>query len=70
VGARVEGEVSDLADKAQAVLEVALEAARTHRKPTLPFTGKCYNCEEPIEDGRFCDADCREDWTRRTRRAY
>lgn len=27
--------------------------------------GHCLNCEEPLEEGRFCDADCREDFQKR-----
>ena len=26
--------------------------------------GYCLNCGEPIEDRRWCDADCRNDWER------
>lgn len=28
-----------------------------------PVTGKCLNCEEPLAGSlRFCDADCRDDY--------
>ncbi len=32
---------------------------------TLPFTGRCYNCEDQIEYGCFCDTDCRDDYEKR-----
>jgi len=49
-------------------MEVALQAALTHRKPTLKPKGLCYNCDEPIP-GIYCDADCREDHEKRERNA-
>lgn len=31
----------------------------------MPFAGNCYNCEAPVEWGRFCDPDCRDDYQKR-----
>ncbi|EDS8889467.1 hypothetical protein GQC79_004435 [Salmonella enterica] len=33
----------------------------------LPETGRCYNCDEVISAGLFCDADCRDDYEKRER---
>ena len=38
------------------------EICLKQRKPTLPECGACYNCNEPIKAGLFCDRDCREDY--------
>lgn len=38
------------------------------RKSTLnrlAVTGRCYNCEDDVEEGLFCDPDCRQDYDRR-----
>ena len=59
--------MSDEADMSQAAEEMILAAARLRRRPTLPFCGRCYNCDEPLERGLFCDQDCRSDYERRTR---
>jgi hypothetical protein len=34
-------------------------------KPRLQETGQWLNCDEPIDVGMFCDADCRDDFERR-----
>lgn len=40
--------------------------AKQKRFEALPFTGCCYNCQEPLEDPlRFCDKDCCNDFDRR-----
>lgn len=41
-------------------------AAAQHHQ-ALGDTGECLNCEEPLKQGRFCDADCREDYERRVK---
>lgn len=40
-------------------------AAAQHQEVIGGFTGLCLNCEAKLEVGRFCDADCREDYTKR-----
>lgn len=44
-----------------------LQAKRAEReRKMMPFTGKCYNCDETIgSQAHFCDTHCREDWTLR-----
>ena len=59
--------MSDEADLGNEQMELTLAAARLRRIPTLPFIGKCYNCEEDLKMGTFCDTDCREDYEKRTR---
>lgn len=36
-------------------------------RPVLAFTGECHNCAERLDEGYFCDADCRDDHERRFR---
>lgn len=38
---------------------------RTYRP--LPETGRCYNCDDVVPCGLFCDADCRDDYEKRER---
>lgn len=58
----------DIVDRAQET-----ELARMARllkgrlRPVLVFTGLCHNCSEPLKDGCFCDAHCRDDHERRFR---
>lgn len=60
--------MADDADMSQdrAEREEALRRRYTEVKPTLPATGKCYNCGEELEgEKRWCDAACRDDWHHR-----
>jgi hypothetical protein len=61
--------VSDEADAAHEAEQAALRAALSLRKKSLREVGKCYNCDEELHRGLFCDADCRDDYTRRTTNA-
>lgn len=47
-----------------------LDAARAHRRQDGPTPcGACHNCSEALVPGRrFCDAECRDDWGKRTGR--
>lgn len=61
----------DIADLAQEIehlpVTAAIAAARNHTD-TIPPCGQCYNCQASVPDGhRFCDADCRDDYTKRAR---
>lgn len=56
------------------VIDQACEAEEWFRSQALdeiqaadrmPFTGRCYNCEEPLTVGCFCDTDCRDDYEKR-----
>ena len=62
--------MSDIVDNAQAVeeWELAINLANARRpRVTLIACGACYNCEAITPDGAlFCDADCRDDYQRRT----
>lgn len=56
--------MTDQLDQAQGFEELRrADALRDQAlKPAMPFTGWCYNCTDAIEQGCFCDADCRDDY--------
>jgi hypothetical protein len=55
---------ADMASEQQAYLEeVALYKHKTKRR--LNPCGRCFNCDETIVKGLFCDKDCREDYEKR-----
>lgn len=57
----------DIADIADQLVEQNLAIARAEAakfKPHEP-TGFCLNCDEPVDKGLFCDADCRDQHARR-----
>jgi len=59
--------MSDDADRSDLKIEAAiLDGVRKARAAAaLPWTGYCLNCEaEVVEQLRFCDADCRDDFER------
>jgi hypothetical protein len=61
--------MADEADRAadyQAHLNTT--AHRAHDMPAQTTPGRCAWCDEPIQHGRFCDADCAEDWGKFNRR--
>lgn len=58
--------MADIVDNAQGNEEMALKSALSKRKAELPYTGQCWNCEEPAE-GNFCCKECREDFEHRNR---
>jgi len=63
--------MADFADKAsdreELDRDIALTVAR-RQVPDLPAFGLCYNCDAPLPDGvRFCDSECRNDYTTRKR---
>ncbi len=47
--------------------DILLNAFIARRKPVQPHTGRCFNCDEPIASGAYCDADCRHDHELRER---
>lgn len=53
----------DIAYEEEARRIIHLLANRT--RVTLPFTGMCHNCLEPLSEAQFCDADCRDDYEKR-----
>lgn len=57
---------ADLNDMASDAEELDRQVALANRRrPTMPFTGRCYWCEERIQRGNFCDGACCEDFQRR-----
>ncbi len=59
--------MADEADRAQAVIDLLLDAAIAGvKKPGGPKpAGFCLKCGAPLDqDRRWCDADCRDDWQR------
>jgi len=60
--------MSDLFDQASALEQHTLEVALTHRKPSLPYVGKCHWCSSPVPaNAHFCDHDCRADYEKNLR---
>lgn len=51
----------------QIALENQRRQAEQHRQALGQATGACLNCEEPLGEGRFCDAECRVDFEKRCR---
>lgn len=62
------GTVDDMATAAE---ERDRERALKVRRPEGPApVGVCLNCGEPLPEGqRWCDAECRDDWSAREGRA-
>lgn len=60
--------MADDADLAQARNEYELAYLLARRLPAgPPPTGVCHHCGAPVPELlRFCDADCRDDWQRRS----
>lgn len=55
----------DFGDEAQAINDSFLEHTLQQQKRktlSIPFSGSCLSCGEPVKERRFCDADCREHW--------
>lgn len=51
----------DDADRAQKETDLELSLALQNREQELPETGACHWCEAIIDQGHFCDSDCRDD---------
>lgn len=51
----------DIIDEANEKHEMFLSRAlaRQASATAIPFSGLCLSCNEPIEQGRYCDKDCR-----------
>lgn len=63
--------MSDDADRVQEQMEMMELIQAKHRKaPKLEAnpTGSCLNCGMNVKSGRWCDIDCRDDWSRRQKR--
>lgn len=57
----------DIADMADLLVEQNIAIARAEAASFKPKaqTGFCLNCDEPLAQGHFCDADCRDQHERR-----
>ena len=55
----------DNADRAAKERDQELLVALQHKEPELGHIGICRNCNEPVYEGVFCDADCRVDYDKR-----
>lgn len=52
----------------EAALAEGLRLARQVVPSPLPYTGHCYNCQEPLaEPMRYCDKDCQDDYKKISR---
>lgn len=63
--------MADILDQADDAVEMLLRASISTKKKAGPQAdGTCHNCGEHIADGlRWCDTDCRDDWTKREARS-
>src|SRR5690554_6817056 len=61
------GKMADDSDRANDLAEreraEAIRAITT--RPALAYCGRCRNCDEPLEQGAFCDASCAEGYRKR-----
>jgi hypothetical protein len=60
--------MADDIDRANELADLEREAAIywAQRRKILPYVGRCYNCDEPLEDGIFCHGgECCEDYRKR-----
>jgi hypothetical protein len=62
---------ADEIDQANEMVEFTVEQMRkvvARASPEAVATGACLSCEKGLEEGRrWCDADCRDDWSREKR---
>lgn len=56
----------DFGDEAQLRSEQHLAESLARRSTlTVPFSGKCMTCEEPVGQRRFCGPECREEFSQK-----
>jgi hypothetical protein len=55
---------SDIFDDASEMEELhrSLSIQNIRKQRKTPFTGYCLSCNEIVTQGRFCSAECREDF--------
>lgn len=63
-------DAADAAGDEQELVEALLlrqhrEAAAKHQEALKVFTGACLNCDAPLDEGRYCDEECRKDHEKR-----
>ncbi len=59
--------MSDWIDESQEFQELVRAEALAKRKKVPEKTGLCLACDEPLNDGVFCDQSCRDDWEKMER---
>jgi hypothetical protein len=55
-------------DRASEIEQKYRDAAISQTRSTavkMAYSGQCYNCQEPLDAGLFCDTFCQEDWQAR-----
>ena len=53
-------------EREQKDLDMLIQLARIKATTEeFPSIGRCYNCHTPLDAGRYCDGDCRDDHTER-----
>jgi len=59
--------MTDEIDKANDPAELERVAAirAITARPEMAYNGRCNNCDEPIEQGRYCSAECATDAQKR-----
>ncbi|RKO74393.1 hypothetical protein C5E04_18930 [Pectobacterium parmentieri] len=60
--------MADIIDAANDLTDLNIQHALANRPAPLQPTGKCRNCDETINTGSFCDAECRSDYEKRIKR--
>ncbi|SHI02375.1 hypothetical protein SAMN05428958_1134 [Pantoea sesami] len=56
----------DIVDEAQLSEQERISSLISSRfMEGLALTGLCHNCIDPVTQGHFCDADCRDDYEKR-----
>ena len=59
-------EVDKAGDIEQQFLNTALQ--QILQVKSIPFSGFCLACKDPVEERRYCDSQCRETHEKRLRR--
>jgi hypothetical protein len=55
----------DFGDEAQERQETFLRRSLDtfrNNNASIPYSGVCLHCSEPVDQKRFCDSFCREHW--------
>jgi hypothetical protein len=55
-------------DRASELEQKYRDAAISQTRATavkLAYSGQCYNCQEQLDAGLFCDTFCQKDWQKR-----
>lgn len=53
---------ADIVDQAQDLVDSNIQSALQNRKVlSVPYSGACLSCGEPVTERRYCDSFCREE---------